>query len=227
MSASSDWLSVFPSWLVQTSEDERTRQHKTQSELRQSQRDLMRQKAKLETQKTAMAKAAESHLKRGDVQRAKAQYTNVARVDRDIQELEKCLGDVTTMSNSTLVVGGRHAVMRATDSMTRAMTSGPGFEQQRQALQSYAAAKEQQKMNNEMFADMAYGSEDEEDEDGESVAGRAEEMMNRAQDRISLASGSMPFQGEDFISIPGAPQIPTQSPADLIRERRPSAKNRQ
>jgi len=225
-SGESSWFSYLPTWLVQEHKDERARQREMQSDLRQNQRDLMRQKGRLETQQKEMKRAAERHMKAGDMGKAKRQYQNIARIDRDIQQLDNCLNDVTAMNNSAMIAGSQFNMMNATKNMTRAMRSGPGFNQQRQAIQEYSMAKEQRKMTQEMMQDMMYQSDSDEDEEGESINSRAEEMMRRAQDKMNLESGNVPIEGEEFIGLAGAPQVPMQDPAEMVKEGQSPLKNR-
>lgn len=211
------WLDYVPSFLVQESKSRQTRQRELQVGLRQNQRDLMRQKGRLESQRKEMEKAAERHVRAGDDQKARRQYQNIARVDRDIQQLDACLNDVTSMNNSSMIAGSQQKMMDATRAMTRAMNSGPGLQQQRNAIQEYSIAREQQKMNRELMQDMMYQSDSDEDDEGESVSSRANEMLEKARDKINLENGNVPLDGEEFIGMIGAPQIPTQDPAEMIR----------
>lgn len=211
------WLDYVPSFLVQESKSKQTRQQELQVGLRQNQRDLIRQKDRLEKQRGEMEKAAERHMRAGDERKANQQYQNIARIDRDIQQLGSCLNDVTSMNNSAMIAGSQQNMMDATRAMTRAMNSGPGLQQQRSAIQEYSIAREQQKMNRELMQDMMYQSDSDEDDDGESVSSRADEMMQMARDKINLESGNVALDGGDFIGVIGAPQIPSQDPAEMIR----------
>lgn len=216
--SSGGWTSYMPSWMIQESKDERTRQAETQADLRQNQRDLMRQRSRLESKQREVKRAAERNLKNGDTRKAKQQYQCLARMERESDQLDAYLNDITSMSNSAAIAGSQQVMMKATQSMTRAMKSGPNLQQQRQAIQEYSMEREQSKMTREMMQDMMYQSDSEEDDDGESIGSRAEEMMQRAQDKMNLESGNGSLEGSDgkFIGLVGAPQIPMQDPAEMV-----------
>ena len=204
---------MTPSWLVQKHKDERTRQNEMQSDLRQSQRDLIRQKRSMEKQRVAQDNVARTHLRNGRTQQARAAYQGVARIEQEIARLDKQIQDVTMMTNSAVASGSQRTMMNATQTMTRAMRSGPGMQEQHNIMREYAVSKEQEKMAREMLEDVMYQSDSDDEEllEGGGMS-RADELMQRAQDEQMLGSGA----GSSSTFIYGLPDVPSQDPASML-----------